>query len=239
MSTFISRPGASWFEALSSDRLLAEISMWSADLGALEADLLRIEPFTDIFHIDVADGHFSPALLYFPDLVARLRRITAKPFHVHLMVADAVLIDQIKQFAEAGADLISVHAENRNVVEALSLIRELGLKSGVVLQLQTPVASAAPLVPHIDMLTLLGTLIGIKGVGLDPEAEARLREARTLVAQCNAAHRIIVASDGGNREHTVPRLRAAGAQTVVLGSLAFGAPDLKARMEWLRGLKEA
>ena len=91
---------------------MAEMSLWSADLGRLADDIRRVEAFTDIFHIDVADGHFSPALLFFPDLVAVARRATAKPLHVHLMVADAVLTSQVEQFADAGADLISVHAEN-------------------------------------------------------------------------------------------------------------------------------
>ena len=68
-------PAANWFEGLPSDRLLAEISMWSADLGRLEEDTLRIDPYTDIYHVDVADGHFAPAMLYFPDLMARLRKV--------------------------------------------------------------------------------------------------------------------------------------------------------------------
>ncbi|MDE2446778.1 MAG: ribulose-phosphate 3-epimerase [Alphaproteobacteria bacterium] len=228
------RPTVDWLMQLPTNRLMAEISLWSADLGRLEDDTKRIEPFTDIFHVDVADGHFSRAMLFFPDLLARLRKVTAKPMHVHLMVGDAVLLDQVEQFAEAGADLISVQAENANALEALALIKTLGLKSGVVLQLHTAVADAAKFVPYIDMLTLLGTLMGIKGVGLDGSAPARLTEARKLVA--GAGRRIIVAADGGIRDNTVPRLRAGGAETIVMGSLAFGAPDLAARMAWVHGL---
>ena len=231
-----SRPAANWFAGLPSRRLLSEISLWSADLGRLEEDTLRIEPFTDIFHIDVADGIFSPAMLFFPDLVARLRRVTEKPMHVHLMTADAILMDQIAQFAEAGADLISVHAENQNAREALVAIRSSGLKTGLVLQLHTPVAAAEPFLETLDMLTLLGTRMGIKGVGLDVEAGNRLRSARALVAMHKPTHRIIVAADGGIRENTVPGLRAAGAETIVMGSLAFGAPDLAARMAWVHAL---
>jgi ribulose-phosphate 3-epimerase len=227
------RPAADWLNHLPKDRLMAEISLWSADLGRLEDDTKRIEPFTDIFHIDVADGHFSKAMLFFPDLVARLRKVTVKPLHVHLMVSDQVLLDQAQQFAEAGADLISVQAENTNAMEALSQIRKAGLKAGVVLQLHTEVAQAAKFIPHIDMLTLLGTLMGIKGVGLDEKAPSRLTQARALVA--HADRRIIVAADGGIRENTVPSLRAGGAETIVMGSLAFGAPDLTARMAWVHG----
>ena len=84
------------------------------------------------------------------------------------------------------------------------------------------------------MLTLLGTAIGVKGQGLDAGAGARLGEAAALIAA--AGRPVVLAADGGIRETTVPLLRAAGAQTVVLGSLAFGAPDLTARMAWLKGL---
>lgn len=223
-----------WFEALPSDRLIAEFSLWSADLVRLAQDLDRIAPHADILHVDVADGHFAPALLYFPDLVAQVRKVSGVPVHVHLMCADAILPAQIDQFAAAGADLISVHAENANAAEALDLIRARGLRAGVVLKVSTPVEVAAPLVPRIDFLTLLGTAIGVKGQGLDPTACHRLGQARGLVA--GQGRRIVVAADGGIRDTTVPDLRAAGAETVVLGSLAFGAPELAARMAWLRGL---
>lgn len=228
------RPSATWFEDLTSKRLLIEMSLWSADLGDLEADTKRVESVTDIFHVDVADGQFSPAMLFFPDLIARLRRVTAKPFHVHLMVTDAILESQIEQFAEAGADLISVHLENKNAAKALQIIRKLGLKAGMVLQLHSSVAEVKPFLQDIDMLTLLGTRIGVKGQGLDEEAGTRLQQARELVK--SSQHRIIVAADGGIREHTVPLLRKAGAETVVMGSLAFGAPDLSNRIAWAHSL---
>lgn len=235
MNVSTQRPPPGWFNALPSNRLLAEMSLWSANLSGIEADARRVESFTDIFHIDVADGHFSPALLFFPDLVACIRRATAKPLHVHLMVADAVLLTQISQFAEAGADLISVHAENGNVVAGLSAIQSLGLRTGIVLQLHTPVASVRPLLHQSDMLTLLGTRIGVKGQDLAAEAEGRIRDARALLAGIGMARRIIVAADGGIRERTVPGLRAAGAETIVMGSLGFGAADLEARMAWVHG----
>lgn len=228
------RPSPDWITALPRTRLLAEYSMWSADLIRLSDDLDRITPYADILHIDVADGHFAPALLFFPDLVARLRDRTAIPIHVHLMVSDAVLLSQIDQFAEAGADLISLHAENKNAAQGLDLIEKYGLKTGMVMRVETPVAQSAPWVGRLDMLTLLGTAIGVKGQGLDPTAGARLQEAAGLIAK--AGRRVVLAADGGIRDTTVPILRAAGAETVVMGSLAFGAPDLAARMAWLHAL---
>lgn len=227
-------PSTTWISALPRNRLLAEFSMWSADLIHLADDLKRIEGHADVLHIDVADGHFAPALLFFPDLVARMRKASALPIHVHLMVADAVLLAQVEQFAEAGADLISVHAENGNAAEALALISERGIASGVVLRVETPVAAARRFLDRVDFLTLLGTAIGVKGQGLDPTATDRLREAGRHIAQ--TGRRIVLAADGGIRENTVPLLRGAGAETVVMGSLAFGAEDLAARIRWLHAL---
>jgi ribulose-phosphate 3-epimerase len=228
------RPAADWLTALPRNRLLAEFSMWSADLIRLADDLQRITPHADILHIDVADGYFAPAFLFFPDLVARMRDVTALPIHVHLMVSDAVLLPQIDQFAEAGADLISLHVENANASEGLDRIAAHGLKAGMVLRVETPVASAAPWLDRLHMLTLLGTAIGVKGQGLDPRATLRLQEAARLMAP--TGHRILLAADGGIRDTTVGPLRNAGAETVVMGSLAFGAPDLADRMRWLHGL---
>lgn len=228
-------PGTDWLAKLPTDRLIAEYSMWSADLIRLADDLKRIEGHADVLHVDVADGHFAPALLFFPDLVAKLRGATETPIHVHLMVADAVLVSQVEQFADAGADLISIHAENAAVAdEALAVIKARRLAAGIVLRVETPVAACKPFLDRVDFLTLLGTAIGVKGQGLDPAATDRLLEAKGLI--WDSGRRIVLAADGGIREHTVPELRAAGAETVVLGSLAFGADDLAARMRWLHGL---
>ena len=167
------KPRADWFDALPATRPMAEFSLWSANLIALDADLTRVGSHPDIYHIDVADGAFAPAILYFPDLVAALRKRTAIPFHVHVMTADDILMSQIDQFAEAGADLISVHAENANAAQAVAHIRAIGLRAGLVLQVETPVSAAASLVELLDFLTLLGTRIGVKGQSLDPTATAR------------------------------------------------------------------
>jgi ribulose-phosphate 3-epimerase len=230
------RPKSGWLADLPAQRLIAEMSLWSANLVDLSGEMARIETATNILHIDVSDGHFSPAILFFPDLVAAVRKQTHKPIHVHLMVADEILESQIEQFAEAGADLISIHAESRKTAEGFALIAKLGLPAGLVLQLHTPVTAAAPWLERINFLTLLGTRIGVKGQGLDAQAEPRLNQGRAILAGRRDGHRIILAADGGIRENTVPGLRRAGADTVVMGSLAFNAPDLRARMQWLKQL---
>lgn len=230
-------PTKTWIDNLPRDRLIAEFSMWSADLCRLGDELARIEPFAEVLHIDVADGHFAPGLLFFPDLVSAIRGLTCRPIHVHLMVDDGILLSQITQFVDAGADLISFHLENETVADAaLRLLEDRHVAAGMVLKVDTPVAMAKHYVPHLDFLTLLGTAIGVKGQGLDPAAGERLSQARRIVAESDAAHRIVVAADGGIRDHTVPLLRKAGAETVVLGSLAFNAPSLEERMTWLRSI---
>jgi ribulose-phosphate 3-epimerase len=223
---------AAFLKSLPRNKLIAEFSLWSANLLRLEDDLKRIATHCDVLHVDVADGHFAPAMLFFPDQIAAVKAASKLPIHVHLMVADKILIEQIEQFAEAGADLISIHAENANAAEALAHIKSKGVATGLVLKWDTPVSAATPFIDHINFLTLLGTAIGVKGQSLSPQAPARLQEAKALIG----ARDIIFAADGGIRENTVPLLRGAGAQTVVLGSLAFGAPDLAERIRWLKAL---
>ena len=229
-----------WLAALPRHRLLGEYSLWSADLANLERDIRRTEPHTDIYHVDVADGHFAPSFLFFPDQVARIRALTAKPLHIHLMVDDAILLSQIRQFAEAGTDLMTIHAENGSAVDpALSLIRELGCAAGMVLRLETSVDILAPWLDRVDFITLLGTAIGVKGQSLSETACPRLQTVRKMLRAAGREKHVRLAADGGIRETTVPLLRAAGADTVVLGSLAFGAPDLAARIAWLHALPAA
>jgi ribulose-phosphate 3-epimerase len=223
------KAAVNWFGNLPRQRLLAEFSLWSADLTCMADEMARVDPHVDLYHIDVSDGHFTPAFLFFPDLVAQCRKLTIKPLHIHLMVKDAVLLSQVDQFIDAGADLVSVHVENDNAGEAIQHIKSRGAKAGVVLQVDTSVQDARPLIDELAFLTLLGTRIGIKGQSLDPTATARLAEARAMIAGKD----IILAADGGIRENTVPLLRGATANTIVMGSLAFNDPDLGARIKWV------
>jgi ribulose-phosphate 3-epimerase len=232
--------GRAAIAALPRNRLIGEFSLWSADLANMERDLNRIEAHVDLQHIDVADARFTPGLLFFPDFVARIAKLTAKPVHVHLMVEADIVEEQTRQFIEAGADLVSVHAENGEAgLRAVRLARERGAAAGVVLKLETPVEAVKPFLSEVEFVTLLGTPIGIKGVGLADNACDRLIAARKLLREAGREAEVVLAADGGIRDETVPRLRAAGAETVVLGSLAFGAPDLAQRMAWLHWLKVA
>jgi ribulose-phosphate 3-epimerase len=233
-------PGPATVAALPRDRLLAEFSLWSADLANLEGELKRADPHVDLYHVDVADGRFAPSFLFFPDQVARIRALTARPIHVHLMVEADIVEDQARQFVEAGADLVSVHAENGEAgFRAARLVRALGAEAGVVLRLETPVEAFRPFLAEVGFATLLGTAIGVKGQGLSDDACLRLGAARRSLREAGREGAIRLAADGGIRHETVPRLRAAGAETVVMGSLAFADADLPGRIRWLHGLPAA
>jgi ribulose-phosphate 3-epimerase len=153
------------------------------------------------------------------------------------MVDDGIILSQIDQFADAGSDLISIHVENEAIAEAaLDLLDRREVAAGMVLKVDTPVERMKRFIPRLRFVTLLGTAIGVKGQGLNEAAGDRLLHARQLIEEAGTKRRIILAADGGIREHTVPLLRQSRAETVVLGSLAFNAPSLDERMTWLREL---
>lgn len=217
-------------------RLLADISLWSADLARLQDSIEAVDAWVDSYHLDVADGHFTPTLLFFPDLVAALRPLTARPFHVHLMAEKPTTL--IPAFAEAGADVITVHLENGDseLHACGEAIREAGKQAGLALSLDTPVDAAAPFLSDFDVVLLLGTKIGVKGKGLDDAACARLRRMSGLLRSQGRRDAVRIVADGAIRTQTVPLLHAAGADVIVPGSLVFGSPAVSGLFEWLHAL---
>lgn len=211
--------------------LWLDVSLWSADLANLETDIQRLEPYADSFHLDAADGHYVPTLLFFPDLVARLRQVTAKPFHVHLLATRP--LDLLEAFLDAGADRVTFPLEvGKRVWPAVERVRERGKAAGVSIELETPVEAVKPLLKMVDTVVLMGTQMGIKGCGLDERACDRISEMHALAE----GRGVRVVADGGIREHTVPLLRAAGADGVVPGSLLCNSEDPAATYAWLKGL---
>jgi ribulose-phosphate 3-epimerase len=219
---------------LAQDRLLVDYSLWSADLANLAASIHRTEACADLYHVDVADGHFVPSLLFFPDLLAALRPLTAKPFHVHLMTQRPEHL--VADFLKAGADIITVHAENDQTAEVINQVKQAGKAVGLAVQLHTPLELVADLLEDIDLVLMMGTLLGIKGVGLDDQAVPRLQAVRKLIDAQALRHRVKLSADGGIREHTVPQLRAAGADMITPGSLVFKSQDLYQTTAWLHSL---
>jgi ribulose-phosphate 3-epimerase len=227
-----------FWDAFPHDRLLVEASLWSADFTHFADEMRRMEPFADLYHVDVSDGHFVPGLLFFPDLVAALRPLSAKPFHVHLMATNP--LDLLPAFLEAGASLITVHAENGPLAPAaLQAIRQAGAGAGLALGLGVPPEQVLPYLEMLDLVVMMGTLIGVKGVEPSPYACQRLQRMRLLIASAGLQGRVKLVADGGIRRHTVPELRRAGAGVVVAGSLVYQSPDLAQTFAWLRGLPAA
>lgn len=212
------------WKSLPRGRLLADVSLWSADLANLGADVAAVNAAADSFHFDVADGRFVPTLLFFPDLVKALRPLTAAPFHVHLMVESPSAV--LPEFLEAGADLATVQVEagEDEVRGALARAREARCGSGIALQLETPLTAAAPFFDAVDTVLLLGTATGKKGQDLAPAACERIRRLKAMLASAGRID-VRVIADGGIRAQTVPLLRAAGADVVVPGSLVFASDD--------------
>ncbi|HNY42497.1 MAG TPA: hypothetical protein PKJ41_19000 [Bryobacteraceae bacterium] len=209
--------------------LVLDVSVWSADLANLEAELRRLAPAADSFHFDAADGHFVPFLLFFPDLIARLRPLTSIEFHLHLMATRP--LDLLPAFLDAGIDRVTLPIEvGKRVSRALDFLLDRGKKTGLSIDLDTAPIEVKDYVGRISRIVHMGTPMGIKGCDLDVNACPRVTELRHLFPNAE------VFADGGIREHTVPLLRQAGVAGIVPGSLVCNAEELDARVAWLKSL---
>jgi ribulose-phosphate 3-epimerase len=212
--------------------LKCSTSLWSADLANLESDIKRVDPYSERYHLDVADGHQSPTLLFFPDLVAAMRPHTRKPFEVHLMTTDPLM--WMDPFVEAGANGFIVFLDDlEDVSKGLKAIKSRGMFSGISLRLDEPVEALEPYWNDLDLVTLLGTEVGIKGAEMDPGIPDRILKTRRHIEQAGATTEIQM--DGGIRRHTVPLMHEAGADWIVPGSLMFKEDPAEMRT-WLAGL---
>ena len=212
--------------------LKCSTSLWSADLGNLTADMKRVEPFSERFHLDVADGHYTKTMLFFPDLVKQLRPHTKVPFEVHLMVTDP--LGWVEPFVEAGADsIIFCFDSTKNPGEVFKAVKSLGKKVGVSLLLDEPLELLEPYWGELDILTVVGTAMGIKGASMDNSTPGKIRRAKEIIAQRGL--KTEVEADGGIRRETVPLLKAAGADYIVPGSLMFKENPTEMR-KWLASL---
>lgn len=207
-------------------------SLWSADLGNLAAEIRRVDPFSERFHIDVADGHYVPNLLFFPDQVKALRPHSRLPFEVHLMTTDPLA--WVDPFVEAGADIIIFCLDSaKNPGEVLRAIKAHGKKAGVSLLITEPLELLEPYWNDLDVLTIVGTAMGIKGASMDAGVPGKIKQAREIISQRGL--RMVVEADGGIRRETVPLMAAAGVNYIVPGSLMFK-EDPATMRRWLAGL---
>jgi ribulose-phosphate 3-epimerase len=226
---------ASIVDRIKSKNLLADTSLWSAPLTDIDKGIALTENFTDLYHIDVADAHFAPTLLFFPDLVAAINKRTEKPIHVHLMMDDPLTL--LDDFVDAGADIVTVHAELGGKIGAIiARLKERGVGVGLAVKVESDLSVLGDYLDELDVVVVMGTRIGIKGVGLEPTTTDRIRALRRKLDGRGTKRSTLISVDGGIRKETVPALRGAGADIVTPGSLVFKSADIPATFQWLKSL---
>lgn len=208
-------------------------SLLAADFSRLGEEVRAVEQAgADWLHLDIMDGHFVPNISFGPGLIKALRPHSRMPFDVHLMIAPAD--PYLAAFAEAGADLISLHPEaGPHLHRSLQTIRALGKKAGVVLNPATPVGVLAHVMDLVDLILVMSVNPGFGGQSF---LSSQLSKIATLRQMIDASGReIALQVDGGVTAKTAPDCIAAGADVLVAGTAVFGAPDYAAAITALKG----
>lgn len=207
-------------------------SILSADFGRLADEIAMCESAgADWIHVDVMDGHFVPNLTFGAKVIETVRRLTALPLDVHLMVTDPQ--KYFDSFARAGASLMSIHVEAApHLHRQLHRIRELGCQAGVVLNPATPVAAVTEVAADIDLLLIMSVNPGFSAQEFIPASVTKVGRARQLLDEWGSQAALEV--DGGISRETIGAVWRAGADTFVAGNAVFGAKDPAAEIAALR-----
>lgn len=200
-------------------------SILSADFMNLGRDIALVERAGAGFvHVDVMDGHFVPNLTMGVPVVKQLKRATALPLDVHLMIENTS--EQLPWYLDAGADGVTVHAETLGgdaLADALALIRSAGARAAVSIKPDTPVDAVAPVIALVDMVLVMSVHPGFSGQSYIEGSEEKVAAVSALARA--AGVRPLIQVDGGIGEATAPRVAAAGADVLVCGNAFFGADD--------------
>ncbi|MCP3175919.1 MAG: ribulose-phosphate 3-epimerase [Desulfuromonadales bacterium] len=207
-------------------------SILSADFSRLGEEIAAIEHGgADYVHVDVMDGHFVPNLTIGPLVVEAARRSTALPLDVHLMIENPDRY--IPQFAEAGADILTVHQEAvPHLHRTVQLIRSLGKKAGVSINPATPVSTLEVILEEVDLILVMSVNPGFGGQSFIPSALTKIEALRQLIDRRGLAVELEV--DGGVKADNIRQVAAAGADVFVAGSAVFGTADYGATIALLK-----
>ncbi|MBU8682443.1 ribulose-phosphate 3-epimerase [Bacillus haynesii] len=209
-------------------------SILSADFARLGEEIRDVEQGgADFIHIDVMDGHFVPNLTIGPLVVEAVRPITELPLDVHLMIEAPDRY--IPAFAKAGADILSVHVEAcPHLHRTIQLIKEQGVKAGVVLNPHTPVQQIQHVLEDLDLVLLMTVNPGFGGQSFISSVLPKIRQVKEMAEQKGLGD-LLIEVDGGVNKNTARQCIEAGANLLVAGSAVYNEKDRKKAIFDIKG----